>query len=127
MLEIAKLLWAYRKVALYVLLVIAALVAVQRVYAWHGAYVRLDEVQARLDAEIDCTVDSTCHKRAAELAEQARLEAEAQAQDALRAAQMAEDKARAEAAAWRRRYDAAKRDDPACAEWSSRPIACPVE
>lgn len=123
---ILKMLWDYRKVLAIVAVVITVAVMCQRVYTWHDSHKRLPEVEAQLAAETACTIDSECHKRAAILAEQARLEAEARAQDALQAAEKAEAKARADAAAWRKRYEAALRDDPDCADWSRRPIQCPL-
>lgn len=121
-----KLLWDYRKALLYILLAIALSAALWRVSVWHKGYQRLGEVEAQLAAETACAVDSECHKRAATLAEAARLEAEERAQSALQAAQEAEAKARANAAEWKRRYHAALRDDPDCADWAAGAIKCPL-
>ena len=97
-----------------------------RVSVWREAYATLPIAQAELAAERACALNTECHKRAATLAEQARLEAEARAQDALQAAEQAEAKARASAQAWRKRYEGALANDPGCAEWASRPVACPI-
>lgn len=123
---ILKMLWDYRKVLAIVAVVITVAVMCQRVYTWHDAYTRIGIVEARLASEIACAVDSECHKRAAALAEQARQEAAVAAQAALEAAEKAEAKARADAAAWRKRYEAALRDDPDCADWATHKIACPI-
>ncbi len=121
-----KILWDYRKAALYTLLAITLCVMAWRVAEWRQAFKELDSVKAQLVNERACAVDSECHKRAATLAEQARQESEARAQDALQAAQEAEAKARANAAEWRRKYQAALNTDPECAAWSSQPISCPL-
>lgn len=121
-----KMLWDNRKALLYILLAIALSAALWRVSVWRDAYTRIGIVEARLAAETACAVDSKCHKRAATLAEQARQEAALAAQEALQAAQEAEAKARANAAEWKRRYQAALRDDPGCADWANAPIRCPL-
>lgn len=121
-----KILWDYRKAALYTLLAITLCVMAWRVAEWRQAFKELDSVKAQLVNERACAVNSECHKRAATLAEQARQEAALKAQDALEAAEKAEAKARADAAAWRKRYEAALRDDPDCADWARRPIQCPL-
>lgn len=121
-----KILWDYRKAALYTLLAITLCVMAWRVAEWRQAFKELDSVKAQLAAETACAVDSECHKRAATFAEQARLEAEARAQDALQVAQEREAKARADAQAWRRRYEAALRDDPDCADWAAQAVKCPI-
>lgn len=123
---ILKLLWDYRKVLLYVVLALAVAVMCQRVYTWHGSHETLKIVQQELLDERACTLESECHKRAAALAEQARQEAALKAQNALEAAEKAEAKARADAQAWRRRYEAALRDDPDCADWAAQAVKCPI-
>ena len=121
-----KLLWDYRKVVLWVVLLVTLALLAWRVSVWHKSHQELGRVKEQLAAELSCDLSSECHKRAATLAEQARQEAALKAQDALQAAERAEAKARAEASAWRKRYEAALRDDPDCADWASHKIACPL-
>lgn len=123
---ILKMLWDFRKVLAIVAVVITVAVMCQRVYTWHRSHETLKIVQQELLDERACTIESECHKRAAALAEQARQEAALKAQEALEAAEKAEAKARADAAAWRKRYEAALRDDPDCADWATHKIACPL-
>lgn len=100
--------------------------AVHRLGEWKAAYAELPVVQEALKQERLCAPSTACQKRAEALAEQARLEAEKRATDALEAVRKAEEKARADAAAWRRKYQAALASDPECAKWSSQPISCPL-
>ena len=97
-----------------------------RVTTWREAFVRLPDVQAKLDAEVACEPATACQERAAALAELAREEAAIAAQAALQTAQEREAKARADAAAWRAKYRAAVQEDPVCADWSRQPVRCPL-
>jgi hypothetical protein len=108
-------------------LVVAFVFAGWRVQAWREAYQRLPNVEARLQAEIDCEPATACQQRAEELARLARVEAENAAQAALGKAQAAEEAARRGAAAWRAKYRQAVATDPGCADWASRAIGCPVQ
>lgn len=121
-----KLLWDYRKAIAIVAVVITVALFAMRVLAWKASHERLPVVEAQLASETACAVDSECHKRAAALAEQARQEAALKAQEALQAAERAEAKARADAAAWRKRYEAALKNEPECKAWSEQPISCPL-
>jgi hypothetical protein len=107
-------------------LVVAVVFGLWRVQTWHESHKALPAVEARLQAEIDCEPATACHQRAEEQARLARVEAENAAQAALGKAQAAEAKARADAAAWRRRYDAALQNEPECADWAAASIRCPL-
>lgn len=107
-------------------LVVALVFGLWRVQTWREAYQRLPNVEARLQAEIDCEPATACQERAVALAEQARAEAAIAAQAALGKAQEAEAKARADASAWRAKYRAAIQSDPDCAAWASSAIKCPL-
>lgn len=106
--------------------VVAVVFGLWRIQSWREAYQRLPNVEARLQAEIDCEPATACQERAAALAELARQEAAIAAQAALGKAQEAEAKARADASAWRRRYEAALQNEPECREWSEMEIRCPI-
>ena len=107
-------------------LVLAVAAAGWRVTAWREAYQRLPNVEARLQAEIDCEPATACQQRAEEQARLARVEAENAAQAALGKAQAAEEATRRDAAAWRAKYRQAVATDPGCAEWAAAPVRCPV-
>lgn len=97
-----------------------------RVSTWHESHKALPAVEAQLKAEIACEPATACQERAAALAELARQEAAIAAQAALGKAQEAEAKSRADASAWRRRYEAALRNEPECKAWSEQRISCPL-
>jgi len=107
-------------------LVAAVALAGWRVSAWHRGYQEADALREQLAAEVACEPASTCARRTEALAAQARREAEERAQGALEVAQQAEAQARADAAAWRKRYEAARVNDPDCAAWTRQAIACPI-
>lgn len=58
-----KMLWDYRKVALYILLGITLCVMAWRVNVWHDAYKRLQATEAALELERACGDGSECQKR----------------------------------------------------------------
>ena len=99
---------------------------VHRLGEWRAAYHELPTVQAALASEVACEPSTACQKRAEALAEQARIEAEERAQEAAGALRQAEEKARADAAAWRAKYRAAQASDPDCAAWATAAIRCPL-
>jgi hypothetical protein len=106
--------------------VVALVFAGWRVQTWHESHKALPVVEAKLKAEVACEPATACQERAVALAEQARAEAAIAAQAALGKAQEAEAKARADASAWRRRYEAALRNEPECKAWSEQRISCPL-
>jgi len=53
-------------------------------------------------------------------------EFEERAAEAQQEALAASEKAKAEAKAWKDRYEKAKREVPECKAWSEQPISCPV-
>lgn len=118
----------FRQWRLLIWIGLAAVVGVawERVGAWHESHQKLPAVQAELEQERTCASASACARRAEEAAEQARAEAETRALEAAEGLRRAEEKARADAAAWRRKYQGAIASDPNCAAWASEAIACPL-
>lgn len=110
----------------YGVAVAAVLALGWRVHAWREAYKALPGVEAELAAERACEPASACEKRLATLALEAEQRAAAAAAEATRAASEREEKARADAAAWRARYRAAVQENPECADWSSQLVRCPL-
>lgn len=108
--------------------VLAAVVGIlwQRVTTWHESHQRLPAVVTELEQERTCAPASACARRAEEAAEQARAEAETRALEAAEGLRQAEEKARADAAAWRAKYRAATQNDPECKAWSEQRISCPL-
>ncbi len=97
-----------------------------RIHAWHESHKRLPEVEAQLEQERTCAPSTACQQRAEALAEQARIEAEERATEALESVRKAEEQARRDAAAWRAKYRKAVQENPECADWSSQPVRCPL-
>ena len=118
----------FRQFRLLIWIGLAAIVGIlwQRVTTWHDSHQRLPAVVAELEQERTCAPGSGCARRAEEAAEQARAEAETRALDAAEALRRAEEKARADAAAWRAKYRAATQNDPECKAWSEQRISCPL-
>ena len=106
--------------------VVAVVFGLWRIGEWRKSHLALPEVRATLAAEVACEPLTACQSRAEALARQAREEAAIAAQAALGKAQEAEAKARADASAWRRRYEAALRNEPECKAWSEQRISCPL-
>lgn len=107
-------------------LVAVVAVAGWRVTTWRQGWLEAGTLREQLAAEVACEPSTACQRRAQALADQARAEAEAAALAALERLQAAEAAARADAAAWRRRYQAALATDPTCAAWAAAPIGCPL-
>ena len=108
--------------------VVAAVVGVlwQRVTTWHESHQLLPTVQAELEQERTCAPSSACARRAEEAAEQARAEAETRALEVAEGLRQAEERARADAAAWRAKWKAAQANDPDCQAWSAAAVRCPL-
>lgn len=118
----------FRQWRMLIWIALAAVVGVlwQRVVTWHDSHERLPAVVAELEQERACAPASACARRAEEAAEQARAEAETRALEAAEGLRQAEERARADAAAWRAKYRSAIQSNPECKAWSEQAIACPI-
>ncbi len=117
--------WVIKLIGLGLILV-GIWFGVQRVRAWHEAYLERPQLVKDLKAERDCEKGSVCDQKSEERANKAAAEAALTASTAVASALAAEEATRREAAAWRLRFSDAKQKDPPCAEWASQPVKCPL-